>query len=215
MGALGIFEVMAERVGPDDSRQGYLRTNEREEAVRSLEWAAAQIAQVQTDPYNWKWVLISLHNAIQGYLVLALWNGNGLLTLKPKSAAKWLKALEGGGAYPVERLDEFLNLYAKAKDPENFHFHGAAAFVPGPTHDQSMARLNEFRNEFIHFTPKGWSLQLAGLPAICIDILDVVRYFAWETTSINWYDATYVERSERAHAGLLQIFRELEGRYAG
>lgn len=70
----------------------YLRTNEREEAVRSLEWARSQAALLACDPYAWKWVLISLHNAAQGFMVLALWGGNGLLALRVSVAAKWLKA---------------------------------------------------------------------------------------------------------------------------
>lgn len=53
----------------------YLRTDEHEEAVRSLEWAEAQARSLGEDSYQWKWVLISLHNAVQGFMVLALWQG--------------------------------------------------------------------------------------------------------------------------------------------
>lgn len=60
------------------SEQKFLRTSEQEEAVRSLEFAAHQAKEIVNDPYSWKWVLISLHNAAQGFMVLALWNGNGL-----------------------------------------------------------------------------------------------------------------------------------------
>lgn len=182
--------------------------------MRSLEWAAARVQEIKGDPYAWKWLLISLHNAVQGVLVLALWNGNGLLTLKPKTAQKWLRALEGGGPFPSDRLDEFLNLYLKAKEPINFHRVGSRAFAPGPTHDSSLEKLNEFRNEFTHFTPKGWSLQLAGLPRICLDALDVVRHFAWETTPINWYKAGYVTRTKRAHSRLRKGLEALESGYA-
>ncbi|WP_427912852.1 hypothetical protein ACPWT1_19840 [Ramlibacter sp. MMS24-I3-19] len=180
----------------------YLRTDEREEAVRSIEWAALQAAQLKEDPYLWKWVLISLHNAVQGFLVLALCRGNGLLTLTPKSAERWMKAYESGEAFPPDRLDDFLSLYAKAKDQENFHMFGSGAFRPGLTHDRSMALLNEFRNMFTHFTPKGWSLELAGLPSICLDALDVVRWFGWETTAVTWYEPNFVERSKRSHEQL-------------
>ena len=77
----------------------YLRTDEREEAVRSLEWAEQQANAISEDPYQWKWVLIALHNAVQGFMVLALWNGNGLLTLRDKVAVKWLDAYNNGGPY--------------------------------------------------------------------------------------------------------------------
>lgn len=197
------------------SQVRYLRTDEREEAVRSLEWAATQSLLIEKDPYLWKWVLVSLHNAVQGFLVLALWNGNGLLTMKPKLAAKWLKALEDSAPFPGDRLDDFLSLYEKAKDSESFHLVGASPFAPGANHDRSMKRLNEFRNEFIHFTPKGWSLELAGLPAICLDVLAIVRHFGWETTPINWYEASYVTRAKGAHDELRKELLALEVAYAG
>lgn len=72
--------------------------------------------------------------------------------------------------------------------------HGAGPFTPGLTHDRSMARLNDFRNEFIHFTPKGWALQLAGLPTSCLDGLCIIGYFGWETTSITWYKSPHALR---------------------
>ena len=180
------------------SRPRYLRTDEQEEAIRSLEWAELQARTLDTDAYAWKWVLIALHNAMQGFMVLALWNGNGLLALRPSVAKKWVKAYESDGPFPAEKLDEFLNLYLKVKDPANFHTIGAGPFEPGGTHDQSMSRLNEFRNMFTHFTPKGWSLELAGLPQICLDVLEVMTFLGLQTTAVLWYKSTRRTRTERA-----------------
>ena len=176
----------------------YLRTDEQEEAVRSLEWAEMQARTLATDAYAWKWVLIALHNAMQGFMVLALWNGNGLLALRPKVAKKWLEAYESGGPFPIDKLDEFLNLYLKIKDPENFHTFGSGPFVPVGTHDESLRHLNEFRNMFTHFTPKGWSLQLAGLPRICSDTLEVMNFLGLQTTAVLWYKPTRRTRAEKA-----------------
>ena len=100
-------------------RVRYLRTDEQEEAVRSLEWAALQAQSLLDDHCNWKWVLISLHNATQGFMVLALWKGNGLLTLNAKTAKQWLQAHAEKIPYPEDKLDNFLNLYDKIKDKKN------------------------------------------------------------------------------------------------
>ena len=59
----------------------WLRTNEREDAVRSLEWCAETAKTVRADPHGWKWLLISLHNAVQGYMVVALEKGD-LITIR-------------------------------------------------------------------------------------------------------------------------------------
>ena len=179
-------------------RSAFLRTSEHEEAVRSLEWAELQARGLPADPYLWKWVLIALHNATQGFMVLALWNGNGLLALRPRIAEKWLKAYESGGPFPAEKLDEFLNLYAKVKDRNNFHTVGAGPFTPSATTDRSLELLNEVRNEFTHFTPKGWSLELAGLPTLCLDTLGLIQFLGWESTAITWYLRVHQARAKRA-----------------
>ncbi|OGT08121.1 MAG: hypothetical protein A3J49_11030 [Gallionellales bacterium RIFCSPHIGHO2_02_FULL_57_16] len=158
-------------------------------------------------------MLISLHNAAQGFMVLALWNGNGLLTLRDRSAAKWIDAYNNGGAYPVEMLDDFLNLYRKVKDKDNFHTIGAGPFSPCASHDVSFEQLNEFRNEFIHFTPKGWSLELRGLPRICLDILDLIQFFGWETTAVIWHNRAHVVQTKRALKRLRRSLLALDGVY--
>ena len=179
-------------------RSAYLRTGEHEEAVRSLEWAELHARQIAADPYLWKWVLTALHNATQGFMVLALWNGNGLLALRPRIAEKLLKAYQTGGPFPGEKLDEFMNLYAKVKDGNNFHTVGAGPFKPNATADRSLKLLNEIRNEFTHFTPKGWSLELAGLPRVALDALSLIQFLGWESTAITWYRRAHQVRSKRA-----------------
>ncbi len=193
-------------------RSAYLRTDEQEEAVRSLEWAELQARTLAADTYAWKWVLIALHNAVQGLMVLALWNGNGLLALRPKVAKKWMEAYESGGQFPAQKLDEFLNLYLKVKDPNNFHTVGVGAFVPTGKHDESMNYLNEFRNMFTHFTPKGWSLQLAGLPRICLDTLEVMNFLGLQSTAVLWSKPARRARAERALKRMTKTLLRLSAR---
>jgi hypothetical protein len=192
----------------------YLRTNEREEAVRSLEWARSQAALVQCDEYAWKWVLISLHNAAQGFMVLGLWGGNGLLALRDDIAAKWLRAYREGGKFPVEKLDDFLGLYRKVKSPTSFHSIGSVCFSGSETHDRSLKRLNDIRNDFIHFTPKGWSLEKTGLPQICLDTLDLIRHLGWETNAVTWYESGHRTRARRAERLLRRELQRLRSAYA-
>ena len=169
--------------------------------MRSLEFAALQAKAITNDNYAWKWVLISLHNAAQGFMVLALWNGNGLLSMPDDVAIKWLKAYDNNEKLPKDRLDKFLNLYSKCKKPENFNYCGSVAFSATTSHDTSFKDLNDFRNDFIHFTPKGWSLQLLGLPELVIDVLELIKFFGWNSTAILWHEHEHEheqEHSERA-----------------
>jgi hypothetical protein len=56
----------------------YLRTDEVEEAISAIEMVAESVAGVKADIYRWKWALIALHSAVQGFMVLALRGSNGL-----------------------------------------------------------------------------------------------------------------------------------------
>jgi hypothetical protein len=176
----------------------WLKTNEHEEAVRSLEYAALWTTNVCSDPYFWKWVLISIHNAAQGFMVLALWQGNGLLTLPDNVAKKWYKAYQDGTSFPADKLDKFMNLYCKVKDNQNFHTVGVGPFVASSEHDESFELLNSFRNEFIHFTPKGWTVGITGLPHVCLHILDLIEFFGWKIPAILWYKQIHQVRAKRA-----------------
>lgn len=47
---------------------------------------------------------------------------------------------------------------------------------------ESIRKLKDMlRNEFEHYIPKDWSIEIHGMPQIAIDILDVVRFLALET----------------------------------
>lgn len=187
----------------------YLRTNEKEDAVRSIEWFARLVTEASKDPHQWKWALVALHGAAQGFMVLALWWGNGLHALRDRVAAKWLEAYRNGGPFPVEKLDEFLNLYAKVKDDKLLPGLGARNFTPGATHDESMRRLNDLRNQFIHFTPKGWSIELALLPKVCLDALDLIEWLGWESDAILWYNNAHRSRARRALSRARRLLRAI------
>jgi hypothetical protein len=176
----------------------WLRTDEHEEAVSALEMIAESSALVLKDSYRWKWVLIATHNALQGFMVLALRQGNGLKALKDHIAAKWLKAYREGGEYPIEQLDSFLNLYKKVKSDQMICFVHSQSFSAKNSHDKSVKKLNSFRNEFIHFVPKGWSLELTGLPEICLDCLEVAEFLGWQSGNVPWYEERHKERAELA-----------------
>jgi hypothetical protein len=185
----------------------WLRTDEREDAVRSLEWTCELADRVPGDIHVWKWLLIALHNTVQGYMVVALEKGDGLLPLRPRLATQWLRALEGKGPFPVEKLDDFLALYGKIKAPANFQ----TPFSPSQDEDEQITRLNGFRGYFTHFTPKGWSLELAFLPPIVIASAAVIRWATFDAGAI-WYKASSTNRTKRSLSKLRRLTNAWSGR---
>ena len=132
----------------------WLHTDETKEAISALEMLAEIAPSLNKDTYRWKWVVISTHNSLQGFMVLALRQGNGLLALKDEIASQMRKAFRGEGKYPVEKLDNFLNLYKKIKSDRMLYYGQSKKFNATQDHDLSVKKLNELRNEFIHFAPK-------------------------------------------------------------
>lgn len=51
-----------------------------------------------------------------------------------------------------------------------------------------MRRLNSFRNDFIHFSPDSWSIEISGMPRICLDCLDGASFLFWQSGSVFWSD---------------------------
>jgi len=190
-----------------------LRTNETKEAISALEMIAETAKSLGKDRYRWKWTIIATHNALQGFMILALQMGNGLLVLKENIAAQWLKALREGGQYPTEKLDSFLNLYKKIKSDLMLRYENSKKFEAKPNHDRAVERLNELRNDFIHFVPKGWCLELTGLPEICLSCLEIMEFLGWESENVSWYDETHEKRAILALKEAKQSLTKIKQKY--
>ena len=84
----------------------YFRTDEEYEAMEALCMASTVADGLERNLSSWRWVIISLHNATQGFMVLSLRHGNGLLALSKKSYEEWFDAYENNKPYPAkEKLD--------------------------------------------------------------------------------------------------------------
>jgi hypothetical protein len=174
------------------------KTDETEEAISALEMVAEQSVRMQEDTYRWKWIILAIHNALQGFMVLALRSGNGLRPLRDDIAAAWLKAYQEGKNPPQEKLDSFLNLYKKIKSERMLFYVHSKKFLPKVRQESSIKKLNSLRNDFIHFLPRMWVLEVGGLPQICLDCLDAIQFLAWESGNIFWRSEIHEKRAQQA-----------------
>lgn len=176
----------------------WLETDERREAIKALEMTARMLYLAHSDEYYWKWVIIAIHNALQALFVVVVSGSGGFGAIEPKQVGKWLWVYRTGkGKYPGLSLMRFVPLYEKVKKTLRLS-------MPEEV-DKSVKRLNDFRNEFMHFTPKGWSLELDGLPALLRNSLRVVEsLISRERPVIWWHDETEAEQFQAN-------YREIEG----
>jgi hypothetical protein len=109
------------------SSDDYVRFDQYENALLSLELVAHFSPLVREKPQHWKWIIVGAHDALQDAMVCA---GNAI-------------------------FDPLLLMPEQLKDIKRLHDH--------------------FRNNFAHFTPKGWSIEKAGLPRIVGAAIDAAE----------------------------------------
>jgi hypothetical protein len=189
----------------------YLRTDEREDLISSLKLVALSLRHCAADLHYWKWILIGAHSSLQAAIVFHLSFGNDLLVAKPGHAKKWLEAYRGDKDYPDMHMDYFMDLYRKAKIVEILGFH----LVTTELQDVSVKRLLDLRNDFVHFMPKGWSIELAGLPQTCLESLNVIAALSNGPIQMRWEDeaqkvrfASVLDETHRALSNLCVTYND-------
>ena len=151
-------------------KERYLRLTEETNALDYLERAGEFIAQAIADERSWKWVMLSLHGALYGFAIVAC-KGTDY-----QSVVKITKK----GHERLITLDEALKMCKNARWMGTLH--GGLPLSLSASQEDSIRRLKEtLRNSFEHYIPRGWSIELHGLPRISIDVLDVIRFLAVET----------------------------------
>lgn len=162
-------------------RETWLRIDEREDILASLELVSSCSKLAKTDLTYWKWVIVGTHNALQGAMAFYLGVGNNFLLAKQKDAESWLMAIREGRDYSI-KMDIFSNLYKKIKSDPVYGYK----FNPCGQQDASVEELNYYRNKFTHFMPQGWSIEVSGFPSICLDCLDIVKELDDNSLRMRW-----------------------------
>ena len=53
---------------------------------------------------------------------------------------------------------------------------------------RSFTTINDFRNQFSHFTPLGWNIEILGLPRLLSDSINVIRMIAADPSGFQQFD---------------------------
>jgi hypothetical protein len=181
-----------------DYENDYVRFDEREDVVASMDLLKVVAPLLRERPHFWKWMIVGAQSALQGAMVCALVDTTGTSVLRKQSAAEMLQWLEdrseNPGKPPIEWLASFGVLLDKCVD---------AGLELTAKQREDINRLhNYFRNNFMHFTPKGWSIEKAGLPRIIGAALDATeRLMAVPKVAIH-LDAVQQQRLQTAFASV-------------
>ncbi|MFH1596686.1 MAG: hypothetical protein ABIG94_10020 [Pseudomonadota bacterium] len=169
------------------------------------------MSNVERDWYQWKWAILALHSSLQGFMVMALRGSDGLNCLRDDVAAEWFRAYRAGEKLPIEKLDNFLNLYKKIKKANKMTFYiHSKPFKPSGTEGTSIKKINSLRNDFVHFVPKSWSLEVTGLPPIFLDCLNIIDFLGWRCNNIIWYESAVEKRASKALSEAMKRIKDLK-----
>ena len=188
----------------------FLRLSEHMNALDYLEKAQRFLYEADEDCTAWKWVIISLHGALYGFAVCALEQGNVLNVIKGNRKSAMDKLKKG-----TARLVSFWEVLRRCQDPAQVG--NARALQLSRRQKESLDTLVKLlRNEFEHFIPKGWSIELHGMPQIAIHTLEIIGFLALRTGCAIHLDDVQkqtvqdIVRESKGHLENSELFKEAQ-----
>lgn len=150
-------------------RPKWLRLTEEINALDYLEKVSYYIRETEVDVYAWKWVILALFGALYGFAICACKGSSpDWVTYETKKGKKLIS------------FDEALKI---CQDPNRMKMKVFSKPLKlSKNQKESIENLHEgYRNNFEHYIPTAWSIEVHGMPQIAIDVLDVIRFLALET----------------------------------
>jgi len=142
----------------------WIRFDEQTNALDYLEKSYSFLQILEQNPQNWKWVIITLHSALYGFAISAC-KGTNYESVVTKTKRGH------------ERLIDFDEALRRSQDPTwmrvNINYE---VFEFSLSQKESIRKLHKvFRNNFEHFIPTSWLIEIHGMPIIILDCLEVIR----------------------------------------
>ncbi len=191
-----------------DDEPEFLRINEQRDVLCSLELCSKTLESVETNSAMWKWVLISLHSALQGSMVCHLsgtaqlgalcYRGRGSQPSNFQKTLAYLNAREEK-EYPEPFLATPLDLL-KRLESEQERLEAAGSILNiSAAEKEAFRKLNELRKKFIHFDPSGWSIQIKGyVDTISLDVISLLQKIRSDGYAFRHLEESELDRIDDA-----------------
>jgi hypothetical protein len=168
----------------------WVRTDEAEDVAASVRHALRCFDLIEEDVQAWKWMTLALHSALQGACVCHLvTSASPVGAVTERNAGEWLKYFEALRADPKARAPQTYimalpDLLKAVRMPRSAGDRSNELGVQ--ITDRELRWLKRFhqgvRNQFVHFEPMGWSLEVSGVPdltRLITRIIDDMIKFGW------------------------------------
>lgn len=137
----------------------YARFTEESNAIDYLEKAVSYIKSATSKPEDWKWVVLAIHGALYGFMICNLKGTN------PDNVSTGTK-----------HLIDFKTALKRCQDTAWMNLGGFASTLQlSENQKYALRRLHsEFRNQYVHYRPTSWSIQLNGMPEMLMHVFDAL-----------------------------------------
>ena len=180
--------------------EGAFFIDERRDVLFSLEHCAMSLRETEQSEGAWKWVVLSFHSAFQGAMICHLSGSAQLDALKKECAKRWLKWYERKRQGEIEFIyyvDEDGLPICRVKNKKDQHPAVSVAYPPElftrlwcenkrfekngagsvisitEQQKESFKRFNDLRNEFTHFSPRIWNIEIDLIKERMRNVLDI------------------------------------------
>jgi hypothetical protein len=175
-----------------------------EQAIDALRFLADLLERAPEDPYVWKWVVLAMHDALQGFMGLALRGSHGAQLLVPKHEQReyrtWAEEYRIGRMSPTRpprQFDSFRGLYAKIQDPDRMeHYVESKTFSPTPEQDEAIKALDSYRHALTHSGDSTLVTTVGWFPTMLLETLGMIEWLLNESRTIR-FSPEDQERAEK------------------
>lgn len=174
--------------------------------------------EILDDGTLWKWVSISITNALYGTMLAALMNGDQANVMATdrvrKKACKDFDELQKAGrverhfrtiatdkrVYIDDRVRERIRLrkvkiisfkeaLARIQDPKRMKWrHQECLKISKPDEAKILKVRQTFRNNFEHFPPGEWGIDVGGFPDLCFPVIDSIEFLFNDSRIFGIYE---------------------------
>ncbi|RUT31387.1 hypothetical protein EMQ25_11090 [Arsenicitalea aurantiaca] len=163
--------------------ENWIRTDEVEDVAGSIRHVIRAAQFAAEDPLAWKWVVIALDSALQGACVCHLTTTAAPIgAVTKRNASEWWTYLGGLRSNPNARqpktelmgLPDLLKAVRKPGSAGNGS-NSAGIAISDSELNWLLRFHKEIRNQFAHFGPAGWSIEVSGIPKIARLVARIIR----------------------------------------
>lgn len=152
----------------------WISTDEASDVAGSIRHILRVGEFTDVDPQSWKWLALALHSALQGACVCHLTTSfTPIGAVTQRNATAWLAFHEERRTNPAAKppktdLMSLPDLLKAARKPHSAGDQSNAVGVQLSDAEFNWLRRfhNDIRNQFVHFAPMGWSIDVSGIPEL-------------------------------------------------